>query len=111
MRKATRNYLIVLAQTLSALLLIVSALLLWLVFPRGFLAARDLWIDIHKWNGVALVALTFLHLVLHWSWLVQMTKRYLVPPRIIMRQAVERVLDLLQARKAKINREKRERVL
>lgn len=66
------------AQALAAILLAVSAVLLWLVFPRGFFAARALWIDIHKWVGLALGALVFLHVALHWSWLVQMTRRHLV---------------------------------
>lgn len=78
MRKTTRNYLIVMAQALATVLLAVSAVLLWLVFPRGFFAARALWIDIHKWVGLALGGLVFLHVALHWSWLVQMTRRHLV---------------------------------
>jgi hypothetical protein len=76
-RKTTINYLIFLAQAIAAALLGVSALILWHFVPRGYLESRELWVDIHKWTGVALAVLVFIHLVLHWRWLVQMTRRYL----------------------------------
>lgn len=28
----------------------------------------------HDWSGIALVILVFLHLILHWNWIVGMTK-------------------------------------
>jgi len=59
-----------------ALLMAVSALLLWVVFPRGFLPGRLLWVGIHKWAGLALSIGVLLHVVLHWNWFVQMTRRY-----------------------------------
>ena len=77
MRKSTINYLIFLAQAIAVILLGISALLLWQFFPRGFLESRQLWVDIHKWTGVALAVLVIIHIVLHWKWLVQMTRYYL----------------------------------
>jgi cytochrome b subunit of formate dehydrogenase len=76
-RKTTINYLIFLAQAIAAFLLGVSALILWHFVPRGYLESRELWVDIHKWTGVALAVFVFIHIVLHWRWLVQMTRRYL----------------------------------
>lgn len=36
---------------------------------------RSDWIDIHDWAGVALLVIIGLHLVLHWRWIMQVTKR------------------------------------
>jgi hypothetical protein len=36
---------------------------------------RSDWIDIHDWAGVALLVIIGLHIVLHWRWIVQVTKR------------------------------------
>jgi hypothetical protein len=36
---------------------------------------RSAWIDIHDWAGVALLVIIALHVVLHWRWIVQVTKR------------------------------------
>jgi hypothetical protein len=36
---------------------------------------RSDWIDIHDWAGVALLVIICLHVVLHWRWIVQVTKR------------------------------------
>jgi len=31
---------------------------------------------IHNWSGIALAALVLLHLILHWKWIVSMTKTF-----------------------------------
>jgi hypothetical protein len=36
---------------------------------------RSGWIDIHDWAGVALLVIIGLHVVLHWRWIVRVTKR------------------------------------
>ena len=74
MKKTTRNYLLDIAMGLLGILLAISSFLLWVVFPRGYHATRALWVDIHKWGGLALSILAGVHLVLHWKWLVQMTR-------------------------------------
>ena len=74
---------------LLGLLQAVSGFILWLVLPRGggyrggrgltteasFLWTRETWITLHDWVGVALVVVVLLHLVLHWHWIVYMTKK------------------------------------
>ena len=35
---------------------------------------RGVWIDVHDWAGLVLVAVMLLHLALHWRWLVRQTK-------------------------------------
>ena len=77
MSKGAQNYLLFVLQAVAALILGISAFLLWLVFPRGYFPARLLWVDIHKWGGLTLGSLVLLHVMLHWRWLVCMTRRYL----------------------------------
>ncbi len=77
MGQSTRNYLLDVVMGLLALVVGVSAFLLWVVLPQGFFAARLLWLDIHKWSGLFLSVAVFLHVVLHWKWLVRMTRRTL----------------------------------
>jgi hypothetical protein len=89
MSKATRNYTLFIAMSLLALFEIVSGFVLWLVLPRGgggfmggrgvaaqatFLWVRDTWLDAHNWVGVALLVIVVTHVVLHWKWIVRMTK-------------------------------------
>jgi hypothetical protein len=77
MKRSTLHYLLDVILALLSLLLGVSSLLLWVVFPRGYFPARQLWVDIHKWGGLTLGIAALLHVALHWGWLVRMTRRYL----------------------------------
>jgi len=90
MRKSRRNYIVDLIIFLLALFEVVSGFVLWLVLPRGrgymggrgeelvteatFLWSRDTWLDLHNWVAVALVVIVVIHLILHWRWIVHMTK-------------------------------------
>jgi len=74
--KVKARYWLSLALIIMALLLAVAAFLLWVIFPRGFFLARVVWVEIHKWVGLGLTVGVILHVVLHWEWLVQMTRRY-----------------------------------
>ncbi len=91
MRKATRNYIIGLVMFVLALLEVISGFVLWLVLPRGggyaggkggsvaeatFLWSRDTWLGLHNWIAVALLVVVILHLVLHWRWIVYMTRSF-----------------------------------
>ena len=75
--KATRNYWLDVVMGLLALLLTVSSFLLWVVFPQGYFPSRLLWLQIHKWVGLALTITALLHVVLHWRWLTSTTRRHL----------------------------------
>jgi hypothetical protein len=91
MRKATRNYILALVMVLLALFQAVSGFILWLVLPRGgyqggrgiaggtFLWSRDSWMNIHDWTAVALVVIVVIHIILHWGWIVRMTRSYFKP--------------------------------
>jgi cytochrome b subunit of formate dehydrogenase len=90
MKRAKVNYLVFVGQVLATLLLILSALLLWFAFPRGYFVTRDIWVDIHKWSGVALAALVLIHVALHWNWLVYMTGQYLGSLRRVLNRRKKR---------------------
>lgn len=91
MRKATRNYIIFFIMVLLALFEAVSGFVLWFVLPRGgegymggrgeaaqaaFLWERHTWLDLHNWVAVALVVLVVIHVILHWKWIIYMTKGF-----------------------------------
>jgi cytochrome b subunit of formate dehydrogenase len=85
MTKATRNYLTFAAMALLGLIQLVSGFVLWQVLPGGyrggggggtFLWSRETWIDIHAWSALVLIAIVILHIILHWGWIVRLTKSY-----------------------------------
>jgi hypothetical protein len=41
------------------------------------LFSRQTWDDLHTWGGVAMIVAAIIHLVIHWSWVVNMTRRIL----------------------------------
>jgi hypothetical protein len=96
MRKGAFRYWIAVCALLAFVLEVFSGFVLWLALERGdgfrggrgggqplgqdeFMAVtRSGWIDIHDWVGVALLAIIGLHLVLHWRWIVTMSRRALL---------------------------------
>lgn len=74
---SSRNYVLDVLMALLALALAVSAFFLWVILPQGYFAARLLWLSIHKWTGLALSVTVIIHVLLHWRWLVRMTRRAL----------------------------------
>ena len=77
MKRGVRNYWIDVVMALLALSVGVSAFLLWVVFPQGYFAARLLWVEIHKWTGLALSLIVMVHVLLHWRWIRRMTQEVL----------------------------------
>jgi ABC-type dipeptide/oligopeptide/nickel transport system permease subunit len=85
-RKATRNYILALIMALLALFQAVSGFVLWLALPAGymggrgtdstFLWSRGIWLNLHNWTAVALVVIVLVHVILHWGWVVRMTRSY-----------------------------------
>jgi len=88
-RKAARNFYLAVVMFLLGLVEVVSGFILWLALPGGggymggrgvdsaasFLWSRGTWLDLHIWVGVAVVIMVVIHLVLHWRWIVSVTKR------------------------------------
>lgn len=73
--KATQRYWLDITMGLLATMVVLSAFLLWVVLPQGYFPSRLLWVQIHKWTGLALGVTAFLHVTLHRKWLMQMTRR------------------------------------
>ncbi|MGQ9568612.1 MAG: DUF4405 domain-containing protein [Anaerolineae bacterium] len=70
-----------------------SGLVLWLAGPAGFQGGRNphyynlalglsrgTWNDLHGWASLAMAAGVLVHLALHWSWIVRVTRRMLERP-------------------------------
>ncbi|MFW6115457.1 MAG: DUF4405 domain-containing protein [Chloroflexota bacterium] len=74
MDRSLRNYWLDVVLGLLAVVVGLSAFLLWVVLPQGYFAARLLWLDIHKWSGLLLSVGVLLHVILHWKWLLRMTR-------------------------------------
>jgi hypothetical protein len=39
------------------------------------LFSRQTWDDLHTWGGVTMIAAAIIHIAIHWSWVVNMTRR------------------------------------
>lgn len=77
MKRVWINYVIDVLLFATGAILAVSSLLVWVVFPKGYNPSWLLWIEIHKWSGLALVVEAFAHVVLHFGWLARMSKKLL----------------------------------
>jgi hypothetical protein len=71
----------------SALIAALSGVY-FLYFPTGgyqggrnpyyniqILFTRHTWDDLHTWGGIVMIAIAAIHLILHWPWVVNMTRR------------------------------------
>ena len=87
MKRWLKNYILFALLLLLGLIQAISGFLLWLVIPGGhrgfgagqvtgdFLWSRFTWIEIHDWTAFALVIVLIIHIVIHWKWIIYMTKR------------------------------------
>jgi len=75
MTKVWINYTVDALMLMTGVSLAVSALLVWVVVPKGYNASWLFWIAVHKWSGFALVIEALLHVALHGRWLWAMTRR------------------------------------
>ena len=91
MRRATRNYIVFVILICLGLFQSVSGFIMWLALPRGgglgrgsgsvseatfWSLSRHNWADLHDWVAVALLVMIVIHLVMHWKWIVYITKSY-----------------------------------
>ena len=82
----------------SIVFILISSYILWFILPRGmgmhgspycslygqgltgnyvtvWGCPRYIWIEIHNWASVALLVIILLHIIFHWGWIVETTKR------------------------------------
>jgi hypothetical protein len=75
MNKAKLNYFVDILLMVAFLLVVVTGIL---KFPGWFGYLHLPWRSlnkIHDWSGIAMAVLVLIHIILHWSWIVSMTKR------------------------------------
>jgi cytochrome b subunit of formate dehydrogenase len=85
--KAKVNYWVDIVIGLGFLVSAVSGIILWAVPMGGYQGGRnpfygrevlfldnDAWRALHTWGSIAMVAGVLIHLVLHWNWMVCMTR-------------------------------------
>lgn len=111
------NYVMDFTLLLSGAFTIASSYIVWFVLPRGMGLhgspycwshsgqgdfgnwvtvlgwPRYIWIEIHNWAAVALLAIILLHIIFHWSWIIETTKR----ARSYIGKKVKRVTELYVA--------------
>jgi hypothetical protein len=90
-RKVTIHYVLFIVMLVLGLFQIFSGFIMWFVLPRGGLGrgaggsgdvtfwalSRHNWADLHDWVAVVLVVVVIVHFILHWKWIVRMTRSYL----------------------------------
>ena len=84
MNKLKINYFVDMIGLVSFLVTAITGLAIMIFLPPGegnggvhnylFGYGRHDWGAIHDWAGVAMTIAVIIHLVLHWSWIVNMTK-------------------------------------
>jgi hypothetical protein len=83
-RKAIRNYILVSLVVAGSLIEAVSGFVLWFALPHSggrwaslqyWGITRTTWVDIHDWAAVGLTVVVLAHLLLHWKWVVTVTRQ------------------------------------
>lgn len=87
--KSKINYWIDVVTGLAFILSVVSGIVLLFVPSGGFQGGRNssygrevlllghsTWSGLHTWSSIIMAAGVFGHLILHWNWIVCMTRKY-----------------------------------
>ena len=79
-KKAWLNYFIDIGLLISFILCGVTGIIKWPgIIPKIGLNYSNLPFvlisKIHDWSGLLIVILSLIHVILHWKWIVKMTKR------------------------------------
>jgi len=82
MNRAKLNYLVDFFMFVSFLITAITGLILKFFLPSGkrsgqneFLSIiKGDWELVHDWIGILMIFLIIIHIVLHWNWIVAMTK-------------------------------------
>ena len=103
--KAKLNYAVDVVIGLAFILSALSGLVLFFA-PSGYQGGRNpyylqsvlflntqTWGILHTWGSIAMISGVGAHLVLHWNWMVCMTKRLLTGPKPVRAEAATRPID------------------
>jgi len=91
MNKQKINYIIDFLALISFIITAFTGLVLMLSMPSGVRQGRfqsllgiekTTWIKLHDWFGIGLIILVIIHLILHWDWLVLMTRNTLKKKKV-----------------------------
>ena len=83
MDKPKINYLVDSIALISFLVTSITGLIIFIFLPSGVRQGRlqefagitkEVWNFIHIWSGILMLVLVVVHLILHWNWIVLMTK-------------------------------------
>ena len=83
MGKSKINYFIDLLMIILFVINSLTGLIIFFFLPSGvkkgsyqeFLGIiKQNWVDLHNWSGLLLILLVAIHIILHWNWIVSMTK-------------------------------------
>ncbi len=83
MNKSKLNYIIDFFTFISFLITSITGLIIFFFLPNGirqgrfqefFWITKDFWNFIHIWSGILMIVLVIIHFILHWDWIVCMTK-------------------------------------
>lgn len=86
MNKQKTNYLVDFLALISFLFAGTSALAIKFFMPSGVRQGRlqeflgiqkGVWSEIHDWAGIIFIILVIVHFILHWDWIMCMTKSIL----------------------------------
>lgn len=83
MEKPIINYIVDFLMTLSFIVTALTGLIIFFFLPSGvkqgsyqtFLGIiKGTWSVVHDWSGIVLIILIMVHFILHWNWLINITK-------------------------------------
>ena len=83
MEKTKINYFVDLLMLIFFVINSITGLIIFFFLPTGvkrggyqvFLGIiKQNWVDIHNWSGILLILTIVIHLIIHWNWIVGMTK-------------------------------------
>jgi cytochrome b subunit of formate dehydrogenase len=85
--RARINYYVDIIIAISFVVVAVSGMILFFAGSGGYQGGRNpryarevlgvsrlLWKDLHDWGGIVMLGGVFVHLILHWKWIVCMTR-------------------------------------
>lgn len=86
MDKSKINYLVDIFLGISFFVVAITGIIIFIFLPGGIRQGRyqeflgimkSTWSLIHNYAGLLMIMLAVTHLILHWNWIISMTKKWL----------------------------------